>query len=130
MPARSRGLSRSARGRSARAGAGALARPVWGTGRLGIASVVLGALSFVALRRVLTMPGDPAQRRFTAALFGGVTLLFLTAAIPILLDKEWITVAWALEAGDCNGVWGATTPRERRAMLVAWRTSEGGEPVA
>ncbi len=27
----------------------------------------------------------------------------------------------ALEAGDCEGVWGATTPRERRAMLVAWR---------
>jgi|GEM_PF-5394588 len=26
----------------------------------------------------------------------------------------------ALEAGDCEGVWGATTPRERRAMLVAW----------
>jgi len=30
-------------------------------------------------------------------------------------------LAWALEAGDCHGVWGATTPRERRAMLVAWR---------
>lgn len=27
----------------------------------------------------------------------------------------------ALEAADCEGVWGATTPRERRAMLVAWR---------
>ena len=31
-------------------------------------------------------------------------------------------LAWALEVGDCHGVWGATTPRERRAMLVAWRT--------
>jgi WhiB family redox-sensing transcriptional regulator len=30
-------------------------------------------------------------------------------------------LAWALEVGDCHGVWGATTPRERRAMLVAWR---------
>ena len=35
-------------------------------------------------------------------------------------------LAWALEVGDCHGVWGATTPRERRAMLVAWR-SEGHE---
>jgi len=87
-----------------------LARPVWGTTRLGIASVVLGALAFVALRRVLTMPGDPAQRRFTAALFGGVTLLFLTAAIPILLDKEWITVAWALEAAAL--AWLSTRIRE------------------
>jgi hypothetical protein len=87
-----------------------LARPVWGTTRLGIASVVLGGLAFVALRRVLTMPGDPAQRRFTAALFGGVTLLFLTAAIPILLDKEWITVAWALEAAAL--AWLSTRIRE------------------
>jgi WhiB family transcriptional regulator, redox-sensing transcriptional regulator len=30
-------------------------------------------------------------------------------------------LAWALEAGDCHGVWGATTARERRPMLVAWR---------
>jgi len=76
-----------------------LAKPTWGTNWLGLISVVLGALAFVALRRALTMSaGDPQERRFTAALFGGVTLLFLTAAIPILLDNEWITVAWALEA--------------------------------
>jgi len=30
-------------------------------------------------------------------------------------------LAWALDAGDCHGVWGATTPRERRAMSVVWR---------
>ncbi|WP_041843270.1 WhiB family transcriptional regulator [Actinoplanes friuliensis] len=30
-------------------------------------------------------------------------------------------LAWALQVGDCHGVWGGTTPRERRAMLVAWR---------
>ena len=48
-------------------------------------------------------------------------------------------LAWALEVGDCHGVWGGTTPRERRAMLLAWRaevqaTAEpvdgaGGPPV-
>jgi hypothetical protein len=31
-------------------------------------------------------------------------------------------LAAALDAGDCEGVWGATTPRERRAMLVAWQS--------
>ncbi len=31
-------------------------------------------------------------------------------------------LAWALSVGDCHGVWGGTTARERRAMLVAWRT--------
>lgn len=30
-------------------------------------------------------------------------------------------LAWALTFGDCHGVWGGTTARERRAMLVAWR---------
>jgi len=45
-------------------------------------------------------------------------------------------LAWALEVGDCHGVWGATTPRERRAMLVAWRadvhggTGDAIEPMA
>ncbi|MGH3430711.1 MAG: WhiB family transcriptional regulator [Mycobacteriales bacterium] len=42
----------------------------------------------------------------------------------------------ALETGDCEGVWGATTPRERRAMLVAWHEDSeisvghtGAEPM-
>lgn len=37
-------------------------------------------------------------------------------------DVQGACLAWALEVGDCHGVWGATTPRERRAMLVAWRS--------
>jgi hypothetical protein len=46
-------------------------------------------------------------------------------------DVQGACLAWALEVGDCHGVWGATTPRERRAMLVAWRSDdETGMPVA
>ena len=37
-------------------------------------------------------------------------------------------LAWALEVGDCHGVWGGTTPRERRAMLVAWRSEVRRDP--
>src|SRR4051794_13363795 len=40
-------------------------------------------------------------------------------------DVQGACLAWALEVGDCHGVWGATTPRERRAMLVGW----GGEDL-
>ena len=29
-------------------------------------------------------------------------------------------LAAALDSGECDGVWGATTPDERRAMRVAW----------
>ncbi|MDP9820123.1 hypothetical protein J3R04_006093 [Spirilliplanes yamanashiensis] len=47
-------------------------------------------------------------------------------------DVQGPCLAWALEVGDCHGVWGATTPRERRAMLVAWReqVTEAAELVA
>lgn len=38
-------------------------------------------------------------------------------------------LAWALEVGDCHGVWGATTARERRAMLVAWRAEGQRAPL-
>jgi WhiB family redox-sensing transcriptional regulator len=43
-------------------------------------------------------------------------------------DVQGACLAWALEVGDCHGVWGATTPRERRAMLVAWR-NDGTDPL-
>jgi hypothetical protein len=39
-------------------------------------------------------------------------------------DVQGACLAWALQVGDCHGVWGATTPRERRAMLVAWHSEE------
>jgi hypothetical protein len=45
-------------------------------------------------------------------------------------DVQGACLAWALEVGDCHGVWGATTPRERRAMLVAWRADTGGDESA
>lgn len=44
-------------------------------------------------------------------------------------DVQGACLAWALDQGDCNGVWGGTTPRERRAMLVAWRSENTPEPV-
>ncbi|MEQ4303350.1 WhiB family transcriptional regulator [Plantactinospora sp. B6F1] len=43
-------------------------------------------------------------------------------------DVQGPCLAWALEVGDCHGVWGATTPRERRAMLVAWRDQVERDP--
>ncbi|MEE6257123.1 WhiB family transcriptional regulator [Plantactinospora sonchi] len=45
-------------------------------------------------------------------------------------DVQGPCLAWALEVGDCHGVWGATTPRERRAMLVAWRDQVDADPDA
>ncbi len=49
----------------------------------------------------------PAQqrRRSTLAWYGGVTLGFVALAIPLQLDKEWITVAWALQALAVTVLW-------------------------
>ncbi|GGK17374.1 hypothetical protein GCM10010124_07410 [Pilimelia terevasa] len=41
-------------------------------------------------------------------------------------------LAWALDVGDCHGVWGGTTPKERRAMGVVWPRQPsacGGPPL-
>jgi uncharacterized membrane protein len=35
--------------------------------------------------------------KFRLAWFGGVALLFITLIFPIQLDRQWLTVAWALE---------------------------------
>jgi hypothetical protein len=45
-------------------------------------------------------------------------------------DVQGACLAWALQVGDCHGVWGATTPRERRAMLVAWHSDEVQDQLA
>jgi uncharacterized membrane protein len=51
-----------------------------------------------------------------AALLGGFALAFLTAAIPLQLEKEWITVSFALEAAAL--AWLFTRIPHRQ--LLAW----------
>src|SRR5438067_2040571 len=49
---------------------------------------------FALLKRApLTSPARNAQM----ALFGGAALFFITLIFPIQFDRQWITVAWALE---------------------------------
>jgi hypothetical protein len=60
---------------------------------VGIAAAL--ALLLVALLRVEA----PAARDLgRLALVAGAALAFVTVAIPLQLDKEWITIGWALEA--------------------------------
>jgi hypothetical protein len=74
-----------------------LARNVWLDIELGVGAVVAGALalgmlSFARPRIVASGPSG------IIAALGAITLAFLTAAVPITLSKQWITVAWGLEA--------------------------------
>jgi uncharacterized membrane protein len=67
---------------------------VLGAGAIVAGGLALGMLSF-ARRQV---PKEHADT--VVAIMAGVTLSFLSAAIPITLSKQWITVAWALEAAS------------------------------
>jgi hypothetical protein len=63
-------------------------------GALPLAQAVAMAL---LLRRLLAI--EPDERRDTGrlALVAGAALAFVTVAIPLQLEKQWITIGWALE---------------------------------
>ena len=64
---------------------------------IGVVPVVLGLVTGLLLR-VLLRVQPPGERDLTRlALVGGVALGFITVAIPLQLDHQWITIGWALE---------------------------------
>jgi uncharacterized membrane protein len=89
----------------------ALAGPLWflplrhsyvrafGTDTIGILPVALGALSIAILwyaRRVASL--TPDVRRSALAWYAAVALGFISVAVPLQLDLQWITIGWALES--------------------------------
>jgi uncharacterized membrane protein len=77
----------------------------WGKGFIGVLPVLMAAATVLALsgvsRHFTAARGDlPAARlrlRYLA-LFATVALGFIAVAIPLQLDRQWITIGWALEA--------------------------------
>jgi len=78
----------------------------WGDAAIGLLPVLLGALTLAAAfrARALWSPDDPRRLRALVWL-GAVTLGFAALAVPLQLDKEWITVAWALEGVAVLALW-------------------------
>lgn len=75
----------------------------WGKGFIGLLPVAMAALAVAALRLVaIRFPGTegaPGRLRLRyLALFATVALGLVAVAIPLQLDRQWITVGWALEA--------------------------------
>ncbi len=98
--------------------AAALAAPIWflpmrglyenafGGGTIGLLPVVLGAVSLAAVARARTFWSDEAPARLSGLVwFSAVALGFLSVAIPLQLDKEWITIGWALEGVAVIVLW-------------------------
>ncbi len=68
----------------------------WG-GAIGLLPLAQAAALVVLLARLLALE-PPAQRTLgRLALVAGAALAFVTLAIPLQLDKEWITIGWAVE---------------------------------
>lgn len=98
--------------------AAALAGPLWftplrrlftwqfGDAFIGALPVALGALSLAAADRARRSwpPSDPI-RKSVLAWFAAVALCFLAVAIPLQLEKEWITIGWALEGLAVIALW-------------------------
>jgi len=64
---------------------------------IGALPVVQAMLMLVVLWRLLQIERDVERMLSRLALVAGSVLAFVTLAIPLQLDKEWITIGWALE---------------------------------
>src|SRR5581483_5876525 len=64
---------------------------------IGALPLFQAALLLVLLVRLLQLERDLERMLSRLALVAGSALAFITIAIPLQLDKEWITIGWALE---------------------------------
>ncbi len=103
--------------------AAALAGPAWflplkglfestfGDAAIGLLPVALGALSLAAAFRARQLwsgdegPDEAAAGRSRLAWFAATALGFVSVAIPLQLEKEWITLGWALEGLAVTLLW-------------------------
>jgi uncharacterized membrane protein len=65
---------------------------------IGLLPVAMGALSLLAVAGIRRRfdDGVPALRLRYLALFAAVALAFVALAIPLQLDRQWITIGWAV----------------------------------
>jgi hypothetical protein len=73
---------------------------------IGILPVAQAFLMTVLLMRLLKIepPGERSLGRL--ALVAGTALAFITIAVPLQLEKEWITIGWALEGAALAWLYG------------------------
>lgn len=70
---------------------------------IGVLPVLLG-LNAVLAGAVLVRVHHVQRSDWIVALFVGVALLGVTSAVPVQLEEQWLTVAWALEAAALAAV--------------------------
>ena len=63
---------------------------------IGLLPLALAAVMVLLLWRLIRLGSEGQRTRL--ALVAGTALAFITAAVPLQLENEWITISWALEA--------------------------------
>jgi hypothetical protein len=64
---------------------------------IGIIPVFEGAVLALLLRQLLRQEAPDVRDTGRLALVAGAALAFITVAIPLQLDHQWITIGWAIE---------------------------------
>ncbi|MGK2856352.1 MAG: DUF2339 domain-containing protein, partial [Thermoanaerobaculia bacterium] len=67
-------------------------------GIIGIVPLAIAAALLLLLTRVPRLEEGEPGNLSTRALLAGAVLAYVTVAIPLQLDNEWLTLGWALEA--------------------------------
>ncbi|MDP9191700.1 MAG: DUF2339 domain-containing protein [Acidobacteriota bacterium] len=83
---------------------------------IGVLPVAQAIVLLLLLVRLLRIEPAGARDLTRLAMVAGTALAFITVAIPLQLDKQWITIGWALEGAAL--VWLFTRIPHRG--LVAW----------
>ncbi len=83
---------------------------------IGILPVAQATLMAVLLKRLLDIEPRGSRHLGRLALVAGAALAFVTVAIPLQLEKEWITIGWALEGAALAWLYGKIP---RRGLLYA-----------
>lgn len=98
--------------------AAALCGPLWfwslralytarlGDATIGVLPILLGALALLAASQVRgAWPVDDPRRTSALAWFAAVALCFVAVAIPLQLEKQWVTIGWALQGLAVIALW-------------------------
>jgi uncharacterized membrane protein len=96
----------------------AIAGPAWfwslkalfvarfGDGAIGLLPILLGGLALAAAVQAReAWPAGDARRQSALAWFSAVALCFLAVAIPLQLEKQWVTIGWALQGLAVIALW-------------------------
>ncbi|MEO8587224.1 MAG: DUF2339 domain-containing protein [Acidobacteriota bacterium] len=85
-------------------------------GVMGLLPLVLALGLAVLLARLLTLGVPPEEDRARLALVAGAILAFVTVAIPLQFEREWLTLGWALLGAALAWLFGRIPHRG----LVLW----------